>query len=131
MTATAPLVVPPTAPPGPSPVRPRTLREDLLDDLRHAAPMPTAPPKPDIPVPVVSAPGRPAPRPAPGRGPQPAGRAPQPGDRPAPAAPETPTVELCVARKLWWGVRMKTLGETPGVVIGAGPVQISLTGFRR
>ena len=33
--------------------------------------------------------------------------------------------------KLWWGFRMKTLGETPGVVIGAGPVQISLTGYRR
>ena len=84
----------------PRPVRTRPLRDDLLDDLRQAAPMPTAPPEPDIPVPVVS-------------------------------APETPTLELCVTPKLWWGFRMKTLGETPGVVIGAGPVQISLTGFRR
>jgi hypothetical protein len=84
----------------PRPVRTRPLRDDLLDDLRQAAPMPTAPPKPDVPVPVV-------------------------------AAPETPTLELCVTPKLWWGFRMKTLGETPGVVIGAGPVQISLTGFRR
>jgi hypothetical protein len=46
-------------------------------------------------------------------------------------APETPTLELCVTPKFWWGFRMRTLGETPGVVIGAGPVQISLTGFRR
>ena len=84
----------------PRPVRTRPLRDDLLDDLRQAAPMPTAAPKHDIPVPVVS-------------------------------APETPTLELCVTPKLWWGFRMKTLGETPGVVIGAGPVQISLTGFRR
>lgn len=99
------------------PPRSRTLRDDLLDDLRQAAPMPTAPPALDIPVPVVaSAPGRSAPRRA---------------DRPARPAPETPTVELCVAPTFWWGFRMKTLGETPGVVIGAGPVQISLTGFRR
>jgi hypothetical protein len=105
-----------TAPSTPRPVRPRLLRDDLLDDLRQAAPMPTAPPKPDIPVPVASTPGRPAP---------------QPAGRPAPVTPGTPTVELCVTPKLWWGFRMKTLGETPGVVIGAGPVQISLTGFRR
>ncbi len=105
-----------TARPTPRPARSRTLREDLLDDLRQAAPMPAAPPAPDIPVPVVSAPAR---------------SAPQPAARPAPAAPETPTVELCVTPRLWWGFRMKTLGETPGVVIGAGPVRISLTGFRR
>ena len=108
MTATAPSV--------PRPGRPRTLRDDLLHDLRHAAPMPTAPAEPVIPVPVVSAPRRPAP---------------QPARRPSPATPETPTVELCVAPRVWWGFRMKTLGETPGVVIGAGPVQISLSGFRR
>jgi hypothetical protein len=105
-----------TAPSTPRPVRTRPLRDDLLDDLRQAAPMPTAPPRSDIPVPVVSAP---------------IGSVPQPAVRPAPAAPETPTLELCVTPKLWWGFRMKTLGETPGVVIGAGPVQISLTGFRR
>jgi hypothetical protein len=105
-----------TARPTPRPVRTRPLRDDLLDDLRQAAPMPTAPPKPDIPVPVASAP---------------VGAALQPAVRSAPAAPETPTVELCVTPKVWWGFRMKTLGETPGVVIGAGPVQISLTGFRR
>ena len=105
-----------TATSTPRPVRPRALRDDLLDDLRQAAPMPTAPLKPEIPVPVVSAP---------------AGSAPRPVGRPAPAAPETPTRELCVMPRFWWGFRMKTLGEAPGVVIGAGPVQISLTGFRR
>ena len=99
------------------PARSRPLRDDLLDDLRQAAPMPVPPPALDIPVPVVaSSPGRPTPRPA---------------GRPDPAAPETPTLELCVAPRIWWGFRMKTLSETPGVVIGAGPVQISLTGFRR
>ena len=103
------------------PLGPRALRDDLLDDLRQAAPMPTAPPKPDIQVPVVTVPvvtasGRPAPRPT---------------GRPVPARPETPTVELSVTPKFWWGFRMKTLGESPGVLIGAGPVRISLTGFRR
>lgn len=99
------------------PMRSRPLRDDLLDDLRRAAPMPTAPPALDIPVPVIaSAPVR---------------SKPQPAGRPTPGAPETPTVELCVAPRRWWGLRMKTLGETPGVVIGAGPLQISLTGFRR
>ena len=99
------------------PTRSRPLRDDLLDDLRQAAPMPAAPPALDIPVPVVTtAPVRSAPRPA---------------GRPDPAAPATPILELCVAPRTWWGFRMKTLGETPGVVIGAGPVQISLTGFRR
>lgn len=99
------------------PARSRPLREDLLDDLRQAAPMPVARPAFDIPVPVVAS--------------SPVPPAPQPAGRPAPAAPDTPTLELCVARRIWWGFRMKTLGETPGVVIGAGPVQISLTGFRR
>jgi hypothetical protein len=97
-------------------MRSRTLRDDLLDDLRQAAPMPAAAPVPEISVPVASAPVRSV-HPAAGR--------------PDPATPETPTLELRVTPRLWWGLRLKTLGEGPGVVIGAGPVQISLTGFRR
>ena len=50
---------------------------------------------------------------------------------PSPARTEAPTVGIAVTPRLWWGVRMATLGEGPGVVIGAGPVRISLTGFRR
>jgi hypothetical protein len=91
----------------PRPVRRRTLRDELLDDLRQAAPMPAAPPTPVVAVQDV------------------------PAGPPAPAGPERPTVELHMSPRFSWGLRMKTLGEGPGVVIGAGPVQISLTGFRR
>ena len=105
-----------TAQSSPSPVRTRSLREDLLDDLRQAAPMPAAPPTPELSVPVVpravgSARGRVA--------------------RPAPVDPGTPALELRVTPQRWWGLRLRTLGETPGVVIGAGPVQLSVTGFHR
>jgi hypothetical protein len=92
------------------PMRTRTLRDDLLDDLRRAAPMPAAQPERDVPAPVATAV-------------RPAG--------PPPAGTEAPTVGIAVTPRLWWGVRMATLGEGPGVVIGAGPVRISLTGFRR
>lgn len=105
-----------TAQSSPSPVRTRTLREDLLNDLRHAAPMPTAPPPPEMSVPVV---GRPVEWMRP------------PAGRPAPGDPGTPALELRVTPQRWWGLRLRTLGETPGVVIGAGPVQLSVTGFRR
>jgi hypothetical protein len=93
------------------PSRTRRLGDDLLDDLRQAAPMPVARPARGVPVQVA-----PAPRNL---------------EQPRPAPAEAPTVELAVTPRLWWGLRMKTLGEGPGVVIGAGPVRISLTGFRR
>ncbi|TFV86978.1 hypothetical protein [Blastococcus sp. CT_GayMR16] len=93
------------------PSRTRTLRDDLLDDLRQAAPMPVARPARGVPVPIAAVPGT--------------------AESPLPAPAEAPTLELAVTPRLWWGLRMKTLGEGPGVVIGAGPVRISLTGFRR
>jgi hypothetical protein len=88
------------------PMRTRTLRDDLLDDLRQAAPMPAAQPAREVsvPVPVEQASARDA---------------------------GAPTVDIAVTPRFWWGLRMKTLSEGPGVVIGAGPVRISLTGFRR
>ena len=86
--------------------RSRTLRDDLLDDLRRAAPMPAAHPAPAVSMPL-------------------------PVEQPRPTGSEIPTLELRVTRKLWWGLRPKTLGEGPGFVVGAGPVQISLTGFGR
>lgn len=86
------------------PMRGRTLRDDLLDDLRQAAPMPAAQPAREVSVPVTIEP---------------------------PRGPEAPTVDIAVTPRFWWGLRMKTLSEGPGVVIGAGPVRISLTGFRR
>ena len=97
--------------------RARNLRDDLLDDLRQAAPMPAAPPTPaDVsvalaPVRVVSVR--------------------QPADRPHPAGPETPTIELRVTPLVWWGLRIRTLENRPGFVLGVGPVQIALAGFRR
>jgi hypothetical protein len=94
------------------PMRTRTLRDDLLDDLRRAAPMPAAQPARDVPVPV------------------PVATTPRPAAR-RPAGTEAPTVDIAVSPRFWWGLRMKTLSEGPGVVIGAGPVRISLTGFRR
>ena len=92
-------------------MRTRTFRDDLLDDLRQAAPMPAAPAARAVPAPVAAAP--------------------RTVESPRPAAVERPTVDVAVTPRLWWGLRLKTLGEGPGVVIGAGPVRISFTGFRR
>jgi hypothetical protein len=92
------------------PMRNRTLGDELLADLRQAAPMPVAQPR-DVPVPVASVPAT-------------------AGDHPA-AEAEAPTIDVRVTPRLWWGLRLKTLGEGPGVVIGAGPVRISFSGFRR
>ena len=90
--------------------RARTLRDDLLDDLRQAAPMPTAPATPHVSLPV-----------APVR---------QPADRPAAARLETASFELRVTPRLWTGLRVQFRGGG-GLVLDAGPVQLSLTGFRR
>jgi hypothetical protein len=97
-----------TGQPTPRTARARTLRDELLDDLRQAAPMPAARTAPAVSVSVS-----------------------RPVEQPPRPAPERPTVELRATRKLWWGLRLKTLGEGPGFVVGAGPVQISLTGFGR
>jgi hypothetical protein len=91
------------------PMRNRTLGDELLDDLRRAAPMPVAQPSREVAVPVESVPAAGGP----------------------PADADAPTIDVRVTPRLWWGLRMKTLGEGPGIVIGAGPVRISLSGFRR
>ena len=87
-------------------MRSRTLGDDLLDDLRQATPMPATQPAREVSVPVAV-------------------------ELPRAKGPEAPTVDIAVTPRFWWGLRMKTLSEGPGVVIGAGPVRISLTGFRR
>jgi hypothetical protein len=84
----------------------RTLRDDLLDDLRQAAPMPATQPAPDMSVP-------------------------RPLEQLHPPRPETPTLELRVTREPWWGLRTTSAGGEPGFVIGAGPLQISLSGISR
>ena len=91
------------------PMRGRTLGDELLADLRQAAPMPVAQPR-EVPVPVESVPST---------------------AEHHPADADAPTIDLRVTPRWWWGLRMKTLGEGPGIVIGVGPVRISLSGFRR
>ncbi len=95
----------------PSAVRTRTLRDDLLHDLRQAAPMPPQPQRSDVHAEIVLAE--------------------RTADRPHRGSPRTPTLELRVTPKRWWGLRMKTLGEEGGFLISVGPVQLSLTGFSR
>ncbi|MFP5372178.1 MAG: hypothetical protein ACLGI3_15730 [Actinomycetes bacterium] len=89
--------------------RARHLRDDLLDDLRRAAPMPTAPPTPHVSRTVA-----------------PVG---EPADRPATARPGTAAFELRVTPRLWTGLRVR-LRDGGGLVLDAGPVQLSLTGLR-
>lgn len=96
--------------------RARTLRDDLLDDLRQAAPMPTAPPVPDVstalsPLRVVSVR--------------------EPVDPTAPAGPETLTIDVRVTPMQWWRPRITTLDDRSLLVLGVGPVQVYLAGFRR
>ena len=87
-----------TAPPaGPRPTRSRTLREDLLDDLRHASPMPA---------------NRPAEHP--------------PSAVPT-GAPATATgVELRLTPRHWTSVNWRLLPGRTGLVLSAGPVRLSL-----
>ncbi len=92
---------------GPRAKRPRALQDDLLDDLRQAAPMP-------VPRPVHRA-------------------APPPEERRGTAwvqtqAP-TPTLELRVTPWHWSTPGVRRLRG--GVVLSAGPVRISLTGLPR
>jgi hypothetical protein len=77
--------------------RPRTLQDDLLEDLRQTAPMPD--PRP----------GPPRPR---------AKRAPLETGAPAPA------VELRVARNPWRSPSMRLASK--GVVLSAGPISVTV-----
>ena len=87
--------------------RPHTLQDDLLDDLRQAAPMP-------VPHPVQRA-------------------APPPEARRGTAWVQTPTsgptLELRVTLWQWSAPGVRRLRD--GVALSAGPVRISLTGLVR
>jgi hypothetical protein len=96
--------------------RPRSLRDDLLADLRQATPMPAARPE-ATPVPEAG-------RPAPVLASVPA----QPVDA---ADPGTPTVDVRLTPRSWSAPSLRTRAAGPGVVLAAGPVRISITGFRR
>jgi hypothetical protein len=91
---------------GPRSARPSTLRDDLLDDLRQAAPMSAVPPTADQSVPV-------------------------PAGRPDAADPETPTLELRVTPRRWSAPSVQLPGAGVGLVVTAGPLRISLTGVGR
>ncbi|MGY1679908.1 hypothetical protein [Geodermatophilus sp. SYSU D01176] len=90
---------------GPRAKRPRALQDDLLDDLRQAAPMP------------VPHPAHPA---------APEGRR---GTAWVQAPTPTPTLELRVTLWRWSTPGVRRLRG--GVVLTAGPVRISLTGLVR
>jgi endonuclease YncB( thermonuclease family) len=77
-----------------------SIQEDLLDELRRAAPIPPAP--------------RPAPRTA------------QPEARPRPTAADGTTVELHVAPQRWSPPRVSGHPGRAGLIASIGPVRLSL-----
>jgi hypothetical protein len=79
------------------PARPRTLQDDLLQDLRQTAPMPD-------------------PRPGPQRP-----RAKRP---PVEAGTTSPAVELRVTRNRWRSPSMRLAAK--GLVVSAGPISVSV-----
>ena len=86
--------------------RPRKLQDDLLADLRQAAPLPIAGPEVDR-------------------------KAPRPAERRNPTAPRTPTIEVRVTPLRWSAPSLRTPGTGTGLVITAGPIRVSIRGFGR
>ncbi len=80
-------------------IRPRTLQEDLLQDLRETAPAPD--PRPDAHQARVK-------------------RA------PAEAGEKSPAVELRVTRTRWLSPSMRLACGGRGLVLSAGPISVSL-----
>ncbi|HEX2075902.1 MAG TPA: hypothetical protein VHF92_19160 [Geodermatophilus sp.] len=112
--------------PTPRAARPRAMRDDLLQDLRLAAPVPVAPPAAEC-------------SPAAGRTPA-AGRAPaadktpaaartteRPVERPRPLEVRAPGVELRLTLQRWSTPRVQAATGAWGVVLSAGPLRFSLT----
>ncbi|MGK5114855.1 hypothetical protein [Geodermatophilus sp. CPCC 205506] len=100
----------PSSPPSP---RPRALQDDLLADLRQAAPMPVGRPEPAHPA---SAPAQPSSAPA------------QPSET---TDPQTPVVDVRVTPFRWSAPSLRPGGAGRGLVLTAGPVRISTTGRGR
>lgn len=86
--------------------RTRTLQDDLLDDLRQAAPLPVARPSPDHPVP-------------------------KPADRPEATDPEALTVELRLTPRRWSAPSVRTRPAGAGLVVTAGPLHLHFRGLGR
>lgn len=93
----------PTTTPSP---RPRTLQDDLLDDLRQAAPMPIGRLNVDHSSSV-------------------------PAERSDPTDPATPTVDVRVTPLRWSAPSLRVRGTRTGLALTAGPVRVSITGFGR
>jgi hypothetical protein len=87
--------------------RTRTLQDDLLDDLRQAAPSPVAPP---------SSSGHPVPS-----------HVEQLGS----TAPQALTVELRLTPRCWSALSVRTHPVGAGLVVTAGPLQLRLRGLGR
>jgi hypothetical protein len=81
----------------PEAARPRTLQDELLQDLRQTAPMPD-------------------PRPGPAR--------PRPKRNPMESSSAQPAVELRVTRTRWVAPSMRLASK--GLVVKAGPISISV-----
>ena len=92
--------------PSASEARGRSLRDDLLDDLRQGSTR----------------------TPGPGAGPG-AGPASEPRPSPAPST-QTPTVELRITPRSWSPAEWRPLPRGGGFVLSVGPVRLSL-GLRK
>ena len=86
--------------------RPRTLQDDLLADLRQAAPMPVAPLEANRSAPV-------------------------PPERLDPTLQETPTIDVRVTPRQWSTPSMRAGSTGTGLVFTVGPLRVSFTGFGR
>ena len=84
--------------------RPRALQEDLLDDLRQAAPMPVARPCLDQPVSV-------------------------PAEQSESTGPQAFTMELRLTPRSWSALSVRT--PPTGLVVTAGPLHLHLRGLGR
>ena len=107
-----------TEPTAPRSRRPRTMQDDLLADLRQAAPMPIARPEAERPAS--------APVSAPALAPAPAA-----AERPESTAPDTLTVEVRVTPLRWSAPSLRPRGTRTGLVLTVGPVRVSITGWGR
>jgi hypothetical protein len=87
--------------------RTRTLQDDLLDDLRQAAPLPVARP---------SSSGHPGPA---------------HGEELGSTAPDALTVELRLTPRCWSAPSVRTHPVGAGLVVTAGPLQLHLRGLGR
>jgi hypothetical protein len=86
--------------------RPRTLQDDLLDDLRQAAPLPVARPSSDHPVPT-------------------------PPERRESSDAGALTVELRLTPRRWSALSVRKPPVGAGLVVTAGPLHLHFRGLGR